>query len=116
MTKGSEELKDSSAEERDRRVLELYEQVVEIEQRLIPTGLHVFGRAPEADARLDMLRMVASFDRPEAGARALTDLVAEGCGFGSYMELLEKGKRNEASLAERERVDEIVSASVELFE
>src|SRR5918997_565670 len=70
---GSEEqgaARDLSAEERDRRVLELYEQVTEIEQRLIPTGLHVFGRAPESGARLDMLRMVASFDRPESGARA----------------------------------------------
>jgi cobalamin biosynthesis Mg chelatase CobN len=33
--------------ERDQRVLRLYEQLVEIEQRLIPTGLHVFGRAAE---------------------------------------------------------------------
>ena len=116
---GSEEqsaVRELSAEERDRRVLELYEQVVEIEERLIPTGLHVLGRAPEADARLDMLRMVASFDRPEAGARALTDLVAEGCGCGSYLKLLEEGRRDEARLSERERVDEIVRASVELFE
>jgi magnesium chelatase subunit H len=119
MTKGSEErsaMKGLSAEERDRRVLELYEQVSEIEQRLIPTGLHVLGRAPKADARADMLRMVASFDRPEAGARALTDLVAEGCGCGAYAELLEAGKHDEARLRERERVDEIVRAGVELFE
>ncbi len=109
-------VRDLSAEERDRRVLELYEQVLEIEQRLIPTGLHVLGRAPEAGARLDMLRMVASFDRPESGARALTDLVAEGCGFGPYLTLLEAGKRQEARLRERERVDEIVRASLELFE
>jgi cobalamin biosynthesis Mg chelatase CobN len=33
--------------ERDARVMRLYEQLVEIEQRLIPTGLHVFGRASE---------------------------------------------------------------------
>ena len=41
--------------ERDRRVLELYEQVLEIEQRLIPTGLHVFGRVPEEAERVDVL-------------------------------------------------------------
>jgi len=34
-----------NAIERDARVLRLYERLVEIEQRLIPTGLHVFGRA-----------------------------------------------------------------------
>jgi magnesium chelatase subunit H len=102
-------------EERDRRVLELYEQVLEIEQRLIPTGLHVFGGVPEEAARVDMLRMVASFDRPEANARALTDLVAEGSGFGGYTELLRASKENAARLAERERVDEIVHAAIELF-
>ncbi|HEV7375826.1 MAG TPA: cobaltochelatase subunit CobN [Pyrinomonadaceae bacterium] len=101
--------------ERDRRVLELYEQVLEIEQRLIPTGLHVFGRVPEESARVDMLRMVASFDRPEANARALTDLVAEGSGFGGYTELLRASKQNGVSLEERERVDEIVHAAIELF-
>ena len=32
-------------EDRDRRALELYEKVLEIEQRLIPTGLHVSSGA-----------------------------------------------------------------------
>ena len=46
--------------ERDARVMRLYEQLVEIEQRLIPTGLHVFGRASELQEKADLLRMVAS--------------------------------------------------------
>ena len=62
-----------TSEERDRRVLALYDQVLEIEERLIPTGLHVFGKVDADRAIVDMLRMVASFDRPEAGARALPD-------------------------------------------
>ena len=68
-------------EERDRIVFGLYEQLLEIEQRLIPTGMHVFGRPPDSNAMADMLRMVASFDRPEAGTRSLPDLVAEGLGL-----------------------------------
>ena len=103
------------AEKRDRRVLELYEQVLEIEQRLIPTGLHVYGRVAESAANVDMLRMVASFDRPEAGTRALPCLVAEGLGAGSYAQLLEASKESSARLSERERVDEIVHAAIELF-
>ncbi|HKC66008.1 MAG TPA: cobaltochelatase subunit CobN, partial [Pyrinomonadaceae bacterium] len=83
--------------------------------RLIPTGLHVFGRVSEKAANIDMLRMVASFDRPEAGARALPDLVAEGLGLGSYAQLLEAGKQSAPRLQERERVDEIVHAAIELF-
>ena len=66
--------------ERDRQVSELYEQLMEIEERLIPTGLHVFGQPGKLTERADMLRMIASFDRPEAGARSLPTLVAESLG------------------------------------
>jgi magnesium chelatase subunit H len=104
-----------SPAERDRRVLALYEQVLEIEQRLIPTGLHVFGRVPETNARADMLRMVASFDRPEACTRALPDLVAEGLGLGPYTALVEAGRATETGLRERERVDEMIAHAVNLF-
>ena len=85
-----------SAEERDRRVLELYERVVEIERRLIPVGLHVIGRAPEAGECADLLTMVASFDRPELGTRALPDMIAEGLGLGPYADLI--AGRSEESL------------------
>src|SRR6476661_1905221 len=59
--------------ERDAKVFALYEQLVEIEQRLIPTGLHVFGRPSSAGEKTDLLKMIASFDRPEAGARAIPE-------------------------------------------
>jgi cobalamin biosynthesis Mg chelatase CobN len=35
-----------NSSERDERVTQLNEQLREIEQRLIPTGLHVLGAAP----------------------------------------------------------------------
>jgi magnesium chelatase subunit H len=60
-------------DERDAKVFALYEQLVEIEQRLIPTGLHVFGRPSSAGEKTDLLKMIASFDRPEAGARAIPE-------------------------------------------
>jgi magnesium chelatase subunit H len=109
----SEKSTNISGEERDRRVLELWERVVEIEGRLIPTGLHVFGRALEGRECADLLRMVASFDRPESGARALPDLVAEGLGLGAYDALIED--RSEAGWRRRERVEAIVRESVEVF-
>ena len=88
-----------AAAERDRRVVELHDQLVEIEERLIPTGLHVFGQPSHAGERADMLRMIASFDRPEARARALPNLVAEHLGVTTN----------------DERVAEIVSRSVKEF-
>src|SRR6266699_1036079 len=104
-----------SPEERDRRVLQLYDQLLEIEQRLIPTGLHIFGRPAETGERADMLRMIASFDRPEVHARALPDLVAEGLGFSSYDSILRSASVDEASFRHRERIDSIVSQAISEF-
>ncbi|MEN3325288.1 MAG: magnesium chelatase subunit [Acidobacteriota bacterium] len=59
--------------DREAKVFALYEQLVEIEQRLIPTGLHVFGRPSSAGEKTDLLKMIASFDRPEVGAKAIPE-------------------------------------------
>src|SRR5256886_2118363 len=95
--------------ERDARVMRLYEQLAEIEQRLIPTGLHVFGRAAELKEKADLLRMVGSFDRPEHDARALPKLVANALGLDS--EVLNESATNET----RELIDRIVTESIARF-
>jgi magnesium chelatase subunit H len=101
-----------SSADRDRRVLELYEQLLDIEQRLIPAGMHVFGRPPEDAEAADMLRMLASFDRPEAGIRSLPDLVAAGLGLPGYPALLQQSGSSEAALSARERVESIVGEAI----
>ena len=103
-------------EERDKRVLALYEQLLEIEQRLIPTGLHVFGRPSPPAERLDMLRMIAAFDRPEAGARALPALVAEGLGLSATQIRDHSIPITEAQLQEREQIDAIISQALREFD
>jgi len=100
-----------NATERDSRVMRLHEQLVEIEQRLIPTGLHVFGRASELQGKADLLRMVASFDRPEHGARALPNLVAEAMAIEGYDALL----HDTAASDTRELIDTIVAEAVRQF-
>src|SRR6185437_12063048 len=72
-----------SKDARDAKVFALYEQLLEVEQRLIPTGLHVFGRASSSGEKIDLLKMIASFDRPEAGVRALPEQLVDGavCQF-----------------------------------
>src|SRR2546425_13086514 len=97
-----------SPSDRDARVLRLYEQLVEIEQRLIPTGLHVFGRASELQEKADLLRMVASFDRPEHGAHALPKLVAQGLGIDGYDRLRREATSNDVL----ELIDAIVAEAV----
>jgi magnesium chelatase subunit H len=97
--------------DRDARVMQLCEELTEIEQRLIPTGLHIFGRAAELQEKADLLRMVASFDRPEHDARALPSLVAEALDIDGYDELLQETSTSEP----RELVDGIVSEAVQRF-
>ena len=91
--------------ERDAKVFALYEQLLEIEQRLIPTGLHVFGRPSSAGEKTDLLKMIASFDRPEVGVRALPEAVIDDAvrefvanGAEAAVQLLEqKGLSAEAT-------------------
>lgn len=97
--------------ERDARVKELCELLVEVEQRLIPSGLHVFGRAAELQEKADLLRMVSSFDRPERGVQALPTLIAESLGIDGYDQLLRETGTSET----RDMVAAIVSQAVQRF-
>jgi magnesium chelatase subunit H len=120
-------LKDKTLQdERDARVLRLYEQLLEIEQRLIPTGLHVFGQPPASGQLQALLEVVASFDRfdrdPHAGAadanptaRALTGLIAQGLGFESYETLVENSGASESGAADRQRVELLLRRAIELL-
>ncbi len=95
--------------ERDQRVTELDEQLHEIAERLIPTGLHVFGRGSELKEKAALFRMVASYDRPEHGAQALPKLVAEALGFDA--EVLNESATSET----RVLIDAIVAESIVRF-
>jgi magnesium chelatase subunit H len=94
----------------DRSVTALFEQLLELEERLIPTGLHVFGQAGELANHADLLRMVASFDRPEHGARSLSKLIAEGLGLEGYDETIVPGTNETTDL-----IEDIVRNAIDLF-
>ncbi|MCY3756500.1 MAG: cobaltochelatase subunit CobN, partial [Acidobacteria bacterium] len=101
-----------TSQERDRRVLALYERVLDIEQRLIPTGLHTFGKPGAAAETVHLLAMVASFPRPELGLAALTDLIASGLGLPPYARLLEESPASGERMRERESVEELTRETV----
>jgi magnesium chelatase subunit H len=105
----------SKSLERDRRVLTLLEQVLEIEQRLIPTGLHIFGLAPGEREIADLLAMVASFERPELSIRALTDLIAEALGLPPFVQLLKESATSDERMNEREKVESLMRESISCF-
>jgi magnesium chelatase subunit H len=99
--------------ERDARVFELSEQLLEIEQRLIPTGLHVFGRATSAGEQTDLLKMVASFDRPETGVCALPEELVDE----AVREFVANGKKTAIRRLEEKGLNaETTEATFELLE
>ena len=51
------------------------QKLLEVEQALIPVGLHVVGRAPTVEERADMLAAIASVGRPEADIAPFGDTV-----------------------------------------
>src|SRR5688572_18643796 len=97
--------------ERDARVMHLYEQLLEVEQRLIPTGLHTFGRAAELTEKADLLSMIASYDRPEHDVHALPKLVADALGIQNYDSLVQETTTSEI----KQRVDGLVREGVQQF-
>jgi magnesium chelatase subunit H len=69
-----------SLEERDRVVGKLYAQLMEIESRLLPCGLHVIGAPPTAEEAIATLVSIASIDRPEEGILGLPRILAQSLG------------------------------------
>jgi magnesium chelatase subunit H len=65
----------------DMRVMRLAEQLLELEYTLIPHGLHVTGRAPSAEERVDMLLALAEASHGRTLARAAVQALVDGLGI-----------------------------------
>ncbi len=72
--------KDMSAEERDTTVGLVYKQLMEIESRLLPCGLHVIGKPPTAEEAIATLVNIASLDREEEEILSLPRIIANSIG------------------------------------
>ena len=69
-----------SEEERDGVVGAVYRQLMEIESRLLPCGLHTIGKPPTAEEAIATLVSIAALEREEEGIRSLPSLLAESIG------------------------------------
>jgi magnesium chelatase subunit H len=101
--------------DRDQYVLELYEQLLELEQRMIPTGLHIFGQPADAREQIDMLRAVAAFERPEYHTRSLPELIAIGLKLPAYSLLLRQCANSEIQLQQREQIEQLLDQAIREF-
>ncbi|BEV36502.1 magnesium chelatase subunit H [Synechococcus sp. M16CYN] len=62
---------------RDALVGAVYRQLMEIESRLLPCGLHTIGRPPTAEEAIATLVSIASLEREEDGLCSLPGLLAD---------------------------------------
>jgi magnesium chelatase subunit H len=65
---------------RDGVVGAVYRQLMEIESRLLPCGLHTIGKPPTAEEAIATLVSIAALEREEEGLRSLPGLLAESRG------------------------------------
>ncbi|MBT66727.1 MAG: magnesium chelatase subunit H [Synechococcus sp. NP17] len=66
--------------DRDAIVGAIYRQLMEIESRLLPCGLHTVGKPPTAEEAIATLVSIAALEREEEGLRSLPGLLAESLG------------------------------------
>jgi len=69
-----------SAESRDDIVGKVYSQIMQIESRLLPCGLHTVGVPPTAEEAIATLVNIAQLDRPEDKIEGLPRVIAASVG------------------------------------
>jgi magnesium chelatase subunit H len=65
---------------RDAVVGAVYRQLMEIESRLLPCGLHTIGKPPTAEEAIATLVSIAALEREEEGLHSLPSLLAQSLG------------------------------------
>merc|ERR1712127_546372 len=69
-----------TAERRDAIVGQIYAQIMQIESRLLPCGLHTVGVPPTAEEAIATLVNIAQLDRPEDKIEGLPRVIAASVG------------------------------------
>merc|ERR1712127_996371 len=72
--------KNDVAENRDSIVGQIYSQIMQIESRLLPCGLHTVGVPPTAEEAIATLVNIAQLDRPEDKIEGLPRVIAASIG------------------------------------
>jgi len=72
--------KNDTAERRDDIVGKVYAQIMQIESRLLPCGLHTVGVPPSAEEAIATLVNIAQLDRPEDKIEGLPRVIAASVG------------------------------------
>ena len=73
--------KELTQEERDTIIGLVYKQLMEIESRLLPCGLHIhIGKPPTAEEAIATLVSISNLDREEEGIVSFPRIIANSIG------------------------------------
>jgi len=100
--------KSADAERRDDIVGKVYAQIMQIESRLLPCGLHTVGVPPTAEEAVATLVNIAQLDRPEDKIEGLPRVIA--ASIGRDINDVYRGNNN-GVLADVELNDKITEAA-----
>jgi len=98
----------ADTEQRDDIVGKVYAQIMQIESRLLPCGLHTVGVPPTAEEAIATLVNIAQLDRPEDKIEGLPRVIATSVGR-DINDIYRKN--NEGVLADVELNDKITEAA-----
>jgi magnesium chelatase subunit H len=100
--------KEDTPENRDAIVGSIYAQIMQIESRLLPCGLHTVGVPPTAEEAVATLVNIAQLDRPEDSIEGIPRVIAASVG----REINEVYRNNNAGVLEDVELNQqIVTAS-----
>merc|ERR1719162_2185367 len=100
--------KDDTVERRDDIVGQIYSQIMQIESRLLPCGLHTVGIPPTAEEAIATLVNIGQLDRPDDKIEGLPRVIA--ASIGRDINDVYRGN-NQGVLADVELNDKITEAS-----
>ncbi|MCS6887652.1 magnesium chelatase subunit H [Chloroflexus sp.] len=112
----AEALNIAASGEGDEYVAALGHELLQVEQRMIPVGLHVLGQPPQASEQVDVLSLIATFTRVPRGhnqppLEPLPHIVGRALGL-DYVALTGRLRHDPAAQAQYRQIEEICRAAV----
>ncbi len=94
-------------------------ELIQVEHRMIPLGLHILGAPPSEDELVDILALVAAFNpvkhpQREAMLPTLPALIARGLGY-DFQTLQESVKTDAAAQERWQQIEAIIHEAMRLF-
>lgn len=101
-------------------IASLTHELIQVEHRMIPLGLHILGQPPSGDALADILALVSAFkaiphpSKKNTTLPALPVLIAQGLGW-DYQQLQDTIKSDSTAQERWEQIDGIVHQAMGQF-